>query len=127
MRGAMTFSNSLLDQRNEPILNVMNFLNEVTLWYPSPISFGPGRPAEQLFHVQEALEHIARYVEHTARADGLSAGAYFDQIGQYQKTNGIINHLICHFLERDENIVMLGGEVWRGRSLQASSLLICFG
>ncbi|MEO7019896.1 MAG: PLP-dependent aminotransferase family protein [Ktedonobacteraceae bacterium] len=87
-----------------PCLDVMNFLNEVTLWYPSAISFAPGRPAEHLFDVENELATLARYVEHTALTSNQHKSKIFNQLGQYQKTNGIINDLLCRFLERDEAI-----------------------
>lgn len=85
-------------------LDVMNFLNEVTLWYPSAISFAPGRPAEQFFDVQKELAALSRYAEHVAKIAKRPQSAIFNQLGQYQKTNGIINDLLCHFLESDEGI-----------------------
>ena len=66
-------------------LNVMNFLNEVTLWYPAAISFAPGRPAERYFNVQDSFKSLSRYVEYLARASDRSAQRVFDQLGQYQK------------------------------------------
>ncbi|HEY1349046.1 MAG TPA: PLP-dependent aminotransferase family protein [Ktedonobacteraceae bacterium] len=96
-----------LNTLQAPCLDVMNFLNEVTLWYPEAISFAPGRPAEQLFHVQEALAEMARYVAWLSPERPLSPEqetALFNRLGQYQKTNGIINELICRFLEQDEGI-----------------------
>lgn len=88
----------------DPALDVMNFLNEVTLWYPSAISFAPGRPAEQFFHVREALDHLSHYATYIAEASHLTTAVMLNQLGQYQKTNGIINELVCRFLQRDEDI-----------------------
>jgi (S)-3,5-dihydroxyphenylglycine transaminase len=90
-----------------PCLDVMNFLNEVTLWYPSAISFAPGRPAERFFDVQEAWEQLKRYVSSLTPAEQSSPDQQvllLNRLGQYQKTNGIINELICRFLEVDEQI-----------------------
>ena len=87
-----------------PSLDVMNFLNEVTTWYPSAISFAPGRPAEQFFNVQSELDALARYAAHLAEVSHRPQSTIFNQLGQYQKTNGIINDLLCRFLERDEDI-----------------------
>ncbi|HJT56851.1 MAG TPA: PLP-dependent aminotransferase family protein [Ktedonobacteraceae bacterium] len=88
----------------DPLLDVMNFLNEVTLWYPSAISFAPGRPAEQFFDVQAGLAYISRYTEHIALQMGQSHSTVLNRLGQYQKTNGIINDLLCQFLANDEHI-----------------------
>lgn len=87
-----------------PLLNVMNFLNEVVLWYPQAISFAPGRPTEQHFDVAGEWEHLTRYVTHAAAKHGVPPATVYAQLGQYQKTNGIINQLIAQFLAHDEQI-----------------------
>lgn len=90
-----------------PCLDVMNFLNEVTLWYPAAISFAPGRPAEHLFDVQGALARLESYVASLVADRPLPPERkteLFNQLGQYQKTNGVINELICRFLAQDEGI-----------------------
>ena len=87
-----------------PCLDVMNFLNEVTLWYPEAISLAAGRPAEHLFDVSSGLEKLSRYAAHIAEKSGHTQADVLNQLGQYQKTNGIINDLICRFLENDEGI-----------------------
>ena len=87
-----------------PVLNVMNFLNEVVLHYPQAISFAPGRPAEQFFNVERYLEAIGHYVDHRTATTGLSRDAVVNDLGQYSKTNGIIKDLIARELELDEKI-----------------------
>lgn len=96
-----------LEALQAPYLDVMNFLNEVTLWYPKAISFAPGRPAERFFDVRNTLSHISRYISSLAADDQLTVEqeeVLLNRLGQYQKTNGIINELMCRFLERDERI-----------------------
>jgi (S)-3,5-dihydroxyphenylglycine transaminase len=90
-----------------PYLEVMNFLNEVTLWYPHAISFAPGRPAEHFFEVRNVLPSTLRYISSPGADTPLTSEqeeALLDSLGQYQKTNGIINELLCRFLEQDEHI-----------------------
>ncbi|MDP9122403.1 MAG: PLP-dependent aminotransferase family protein [Acidobacteriota bacterium] len=88
----------------DPLLEVMNFLNEVMLRYPGVISFAPGRPAEQHFDVERSLGKIALYVEHRARAARASRFSVYTDLGQYSRTNGIIHDLIARQLEIDEAI-----------------------
>jgi (S)-3,5-dihydroxyphenylglycine transaminase len=85
-------------------LNVMNFLNEVVMWYPNAISFAPGRPAEQHFDVASSFESLDRYVTHVAEQRGLPPATIYGLLGQYGKTNGSINELVCRFLAQDERI-----------------------
>lgn len=87
-----------------PCLDVMNFLNEVTLWYPEAISFAPGRPMERFFDVSSGLEKLSRYATYVVETSHCAQADVFNQLGQYQKTNGIINELICRFLQTDEGI-----------------------
>lgn len=88
----------------DPLLEVMNFLNEVVLRYPGAISFAPGRPAERHFDVERSLGLTPLYVEHRAAVTGWSPLAVWNDLGQYNKTNGIINDLIARQLELDEGI-----------------------
>ena len=88
----------------EPLLEVMNFLNEVVLRYPQAISFAPGRPAERHFDVEHSLAQTSAFVAWRAEATGWPPLAVWNDLGQYNKTNGIINELIARQLELDEGI-----------------------
>jgi (S)-3,5-dihydroxyphenylglycine transaminase len=88
----------------EPLLEVMNFLNEVVLRYPDAISFAPGRPAERHFDVEHSLAQTSAFVAWRAGATGWPPLAVWNDLGQYNKTNGIINELIARQLELDEGI-----------------------
>jgi (S)-3,5-dihydroxyphenylglycine transaminase len=88
----------------EPLLDVMNFLNEVVLDHPGAISFAPGRPTERFFDVERSLGRVAPFVEHRAAALGWSAAAVWNDLGQYNRTNGIINDLIARQIGLDEGI-----------------------
>jgi DNA-binding transcriptional MocR family regulator len=85
-------------------LNVMNFLNEVVLRYPRAISFAPGRPAEEHFDVLGSLAKIDLFVTHRAAATGWDRAAVYADLGQYHRTNGIIQELIARQLASDEGI-----------------------
>jgi (S)-3,5-dihydroxyphenylglycine transaminase len=89
---------------SEPLLEVMNFLNEVVLRYPRAVSFAPGRPAEVHFEVAASLDKVARFVEYRAAATGASPAAVYSDLGQYNRTNGIINDLIARQVAADEGI-----------------------
>jgi (S)-3,5-dihydroxyphenylglycine transaminase len=88
----------------DPLLEVMNFLNEVVLRYPGAVSFAPGRPTERHFDVEGSLGLAPRFVEHRAAVTGWSPRAVWNDLGQYNKTNGIINDLIAQQLAMDEGI-----------------------
>lgn len=88
----------------DPLLEVMNFLNEVVLRYPGAVSFAPGRPAERHFDVERSLGLAPLFVEHRAASTGWAPRAVWNDLGQYNKTNGIINDLIARQLELDEGL-----------------------
>src|SRR5262245_21865045 len=88
----------------DPLLDVMNFLNEVMLRYPGAISFAPGRPSERHFDVDRSLDRAAVWVESRAHATGKSPREIWDELGQYNRTNGIIHELIARQLAVDEGI-----------------------
>lgn len=95
----------------DPLLDVMNFLNEVVHRYPEAVSFAPGRPAERWFDVEKSLGAARVWVDHHAARSGLSPEAVWNDLGQYNKTNGIINDLIARQLEKDEGIAAAPGSI----------------
>lgn len=95
----------------DPLLDVMNFLNEVVHRYPEAVSFAPGRPAERWFDVERSLSAARVWVDHHAARTGLSPEAVWNDLGQYNKTNGIINDLIARQLQADEGITAAPGSI----------------
>jgi (S)-3,5-dihydroxyphenylglycine transaminase len=87
----------------EPVMDTMNFLNEITLRYPEAISFGPGRPYDGFFDTEQIFTHIRRYLDHLADT-GHSPGQIRDALFQYGPTAGRIRELISDWLGQDENI-----------------------
>ena len=91
---------------SDPLLDVMNFLNDVTSTYPRAISFAAGRPPDQFFNVEDHFQSIHRFIAERAKRLGKSEREVWQEIGQYKATNGIINDLIAQHLARDENVVV---------------------
>jgi (S)-3,5-dihydroxyphenylglycine transaminase len=87
----------------DPLLDTMNFLNEVTIRYPEAISFAPGRPYDGFFDTEQIFTHIRRYLDHLA-GRGMSPGQIRDALFQYGPTAGRIRDLIADSLRRDEKI-----------------------
>jgi (S)-3,5-dihydroxyphenylglycine transaminase len=88
---------------SDPLLDTMNFLNEVTFRYPEAISFAPGRPYDGFFDIEQIFTYLRGYVDHLA-AKGNSPGQIRDALFQYGPTAGRIQELIADSLRRDENI-----------------------
>src|SRR5437588_9387984 len=88
----------------DPMLGVMNTLNEIVLDHPEAISFAPGRPLETHFHVEESLEALKHFVGAVAGQSAVDEKRVWSDLGQYNRTNGIINDLISKQLAQDEDI-----------------------
>jgi (S)-3,5-dihydroxyphenylglycine transaminase len=88
---------------SDPILDTMNFLNEITFRYPKAISFAPGRPYDGFFETEQIFTHLRRYLDHLAE-QGASPEQARAAIFQYGPTAGTIRDLIAGSLREDENI-----------------------
>ncbi|MFI1996547.1 PLP-dependent aminotransferase family protein [Actinoplanes sp. NPDC020271] len=88
---------------SDPVLDTMNFLNEITLRYPEAISFAPGRPYDGFFETDEVLAHLRRYLDHLADR-GASPAQVRTAVYQYGPTAGQIREIIADSLRRDEGI-----------------------
>ena len=86
-----------------PLLDTMNFLNEITFRYPKAISFAPGRPYDGFFDVEHIFTHIRRYLDHLAE-QGASPERIRAAMFQYGPTAGQIRELIAGSLREDESI-----------------------
>ena len=86
----------------DPYMESMNFLNEVSIIYPDAISFGSGRPDQNYFDVREVASQMDAYIESCGHQPEDNAGS--NQLGQYNKTKGIINQHIANLLRNDEQI-----------------------
>jgi len=88
---------------SDPVLDTMNFLNEVTLRYPKAISFAPGRPYDGFFDIEQVFTYLRGYLGHLV-AEGNSPDQIRSALFQYGPTAGQIRELIVGSLREDENI-----------------------
>lgn len=89
-------------------LERMNFLNEISIDYPDAISFGSGRPDQRFFSVKGI---VSGFLSSGAGDGGENSEDYFNGLGQYNKTKGIINEAISTLLRNDENIEIDPGDI----------------
>jgi (S)-3,5-dihydroxyphenylglycine transaminase len=87
----------------DPVLDTMNFLNEVTARFPTAISFAPGRPYDGFFDIEQIFTRIRRYLDHLAERGG-SPEQIRDALFQYGPSAGRIRELIAESLRVDEGI-----------------------
>jgi (S)-3,5-dihydroxyphenylglycine transaminase len=88
---------------SDPVLDTMNFLNEITFRYPKAISFAPGRPYDGFFDTEQIFTYIRRYLDHLVER-GASPAQIRAAMFQYGPTAGQIRELIASSLREDENI-----------------------
>jgi (S)-3,5-dihydroxyphenylglycine transaminase len=88
---------------SDPLLDSMNFLNEITARYPEAISFAPGRPYEGMFDPASVTEYLEAYLDHLRQTDH-APGQIRTLLFQYGRTKGIIHDLIAEALDNDEGI-----------------------
>ncbi len=88
---------------SDPLLDTMNFLNEITLRHPTAISFAPGRPYDGFFSTEQLIDHLRRYLKHL-EDEGRSPDAIRSLMYQYGPTAGQIRELIAASLLADERI-----------------------
>jgi (S)-3,5-dihydroxyphenylglycine transaminase len=88
---------------SDPLLDTMNFLNEITHRYPQAISFAPGRPYDGFFETDQIFSYLERYIAHR-RQSGDSPARIRDALFQYGPTSGQIREIVCESLRKDEQI-----------------------
>ncbi|MEU6539690.1 PLP-dependent aminotransferase family protein [Streptomyces sp. NPDC047000] len=88
----------------DPLLDSMNFLNEVTSRFPDAVSFAPGRPYDGFFDPATITTYLEAYTDHLRRERGYSPERIRTELFQYGRTNGHIHELIARTVENDEGI-----------------------
>jgi (S)-3,5-dihydroxyphenylglycine transaminase len=94
---------SLHASLRDPLLDSMNFLNQVVLRYPDAISFAPGRPFEGFFGLEDIQDGLRAYLDHLAER-GRTPEQVAAELFQYGPTAGSINDLVARHLEVEEDI-----------------------
>lgn len=92
------------DCLDDPVLDVLNTLNQLPQEYPDAISLASGRPSDDFCQPQLTLPAISTFSKY---ASSHSRNTPNRLLGQYANTSGIINELLAKHLEFDENIIGL--------------------
>lgn len=96
-------SYSINNRLFDSYLERMNFLNEVSILHPDAISFGSGRPDEGFFNVQEIISCFHTFAVSQGKSEK-DVAEFYNSLGQYNKTKGIINETVSKLLLNDEGI-----------------------
>ena len=89
----------------DPLLDTMNFLNEIVARYPEAISLAPGRPYDGLFDPACITAYLAAYMDYL-RQTGHTGEQMRAALFQYGRTKGQIHELISETLVNDEGILV---------------------
>lgn len=103
MRQQQLTINPLLKSLGE---DVMGFLNEIQLQYPESISFASGRPDERYFEIENFASFVNVFIDSLAVLQNKGRTEILNQLGQYNRTKGIINEHVIKFLKNDEGITV---------------------
>ncbi|MFA0961129.1 aminotransferase class I/II-fold pyridoxal phosphate-dependent enzyme [Roseivirga sp. BDSF3-8] len=86
--------------------NVIGFLNDIQFKFPKAVSLAAGQPDESYFKIDEINEYFESYIDYLESKSNQSRDKIANSVGQYAKTQGIINEILCEFLRKDENITV---------------------
>jgi (S)-3,5-dihydroxyphenylglycine transaminase len=90
----------------DPALNSMNFLNEVSHHYPDAITLAAGRPCEEFFDLEDLHRYVRTFCSYLGDELGYSAERVTRLVFQYGRTKGIIHELIATNLSLDEGVTV---------------------
>ncbi|MDG4810818.1 PLP-dependent aminotransferase family protein [Micromonospora sp. WMMD1120] len=90
----------------DPVLESMNFLNEIAGRYPEAVSFAAGRPTESYFDVGSVSRYLQRYHTYLREERSMTPAQVARALFQYGNTKGLINPLIAAHLSADEGIAV---------------------
>ena len=88
----------------DPALNSMNLLNEISGRYPRALSLAAGRPFEEFFELDSIERYLRRFCRYLQDDLGYSEEQVRRTIFQYGRTKGIVNELIARNLACDEGL-----------------------
>jgi (S)-3,5-dihydroxyphenylglycine transaminase len=88
----------------DPLLDTMNFLNEIATRYPDAISFAAGRPYDEPFDAATVAGYLHTYERYLRQERGLSAPQAGSVLFQYGRTKGQIHELIAATIRNDEGV-----------------------
>lgn len=91
---------------SDPLLDTMNFLNEVAARFPEAISFASGRPYPEPFDAGAIAGYVRAYETHLRRDRGMSPEQVAGVLFQYGRTKGQIHDLVAATIAHDEGIAV---------------------
>lgn len=100
----MLVSAQLHASLQDPILDSLNFLNEVITRFPDAISFAPGAPHPADLTDIDITRYVNRYLQHVCHSRGIELDEAQRMLYQYGPARGIINDLLAQATSQDKGI-----------------------
>jgi len=88
----------------DPVLDSLNFLNEIINRFPNAISFAPGAPNPTHLSNIDIGNYISKYVQYLREHRNLNQDQAQRLLCQYGPAQGLINDLIANALRNDKSI-----------------------
>lgn len=85
-----------------PVLDSLNFLNEVMGRFPNAISFAPGAPNPAHLSNLDVGQYIERYIHYFCQTKNLSLEQARRILYQYGPAQGLINDLVATSIQNDK-------------------------
>jgi (S)-3,5-dihydroxyphenylglycine transaminase len=95
---------SLNASLSNPVLNAVNFLNEIAGMYPDAISLSAGAPYEAFFSDIDIPRYIRRFTDYLRTERNFSDAEARRVLYQYGPSRGQINEIVAQVLRNDEGI-----------------------
>lgn len=108
----------------DPVLGSIGFLNEVMGRYPDAISFAPGAPHPDFLEELDPQRCTDRFLDHLVVDQGLSPERARRLLFEYGPSRGLINHLVCEALRRDQGVDVPAASVVITVGAQEAMLLV---
>lgn len=100
----MLIASQLHASLEDPVLDSINFLNQVIDKFPDAISFAPGAPNPSHLQQIDINRYIDRYIQHLCNDRGLNLNQARCVLYQYGAARGLINDLIAAALRQDKGL-----------------------
>jgi (S)-3,5-dihydroxyphenylglycine transaminase len=109
---------------SDPILDSINFLNEVMDRFPDAISFAPGAPNPTFFEDIDVIKALDTFVNYLSREKKLEPAQIRRVLYQYGPSRGQINDLVAGMLQKDEGISVSPQAVVIAAGCQEAMILV---
>lgn len=107
----MLINSELHASLEDPVLDSLNFLNEIIERFPNAISFAPGAPNPAHLKDMDINRYLDRYTQYLCQHRALDLASAHRLLYQYGPAQGLINDLIATSLQKDKGFPVLPNSI----------------